>query len=57
MIGAWRGTVDRDAKSYGFSVRARPEYEMEVAGVEAVDDATAGRIESGGFIFDRPIAR
>src|SRR5262249_47436079 len=54
--GARRLAVEAEAETNRRSARARPQDEMDVAGMEAEDDAPARRVELGALVPDRPIA-
>src|SRR5215471_11695925 len=47
VVGAGRLAVDGHAEADGLALGRRAEHEMEVAGVEAVDDAAALLVERG----------
>jgi hypothetical protein len=51
-----RGTVNGDAEPYLLSVHGWTENEMQVAGMEPIDDAAAFLVEHGIFLADRPIS-
>jgi hypothetical protein len=38
MALAWRSTVDRDTEPHRFAIRRRPKNQMQIAGVEPIDD-------------------
>ena len=54
---AGRRAVDGDAEPHRLAVRPGPEHQMQVARVEAVDDAAALLVEDGVLRADRPVAR
>ena len=54
---AGRSAVDGDAEAHGLAVCRGSEDQMQVAGVEPVDDAPALRVENGMLAADRPVAR
>ena len=56
MVGARSHAVHGHAKPDRHAVRARPEDEVQVAGVKAIDNAAALRVEDGIFLADGPVA-
>ena len=56
VIGAGRFAVDGDAEAHRLAVAAGPQHQMQVAGVEAIDDTAAGRIQRGALVGDGPVA-
>src|SRR5262249_1202463 len=48
--------VEAETETHRGSARARPHDQMDVAGVEAKDDAPARRVELGALVADRPVS-
>src|SRR5262249_41004075 len=57
VAGAGSRAVDGDAEADRLAVRRGPEHEMQVARVEAVDDAAVLAVEHRILLADRPAAR
>src|SRR6478752_7131759 len=56
MILARRPGVETDAETYGLAVRAGPEHEVQVAGLEVERDARLRAVRGRVFLADRPLA-
>ncbi len=55
MVFARWFTVDRDTKANRPGVVEGPKYEMQIAGMESVDDAAARCVEKRLLVSDRPV--
>jgi hypothetical protein len=54
-VARWHA-VNRDAEPYGLAVCCGAENEVEIPGMEPVDDAALLAIEDRALLADRPIA-
>jgi hypothetical protein len=54
---AGQSAVDSHTETHRLAVTVRPEHQMKVARVEAIDDASTCSIENRVLAVDRPIAR
>src|SRR6266545_7499026 len=57
VSSAWRLSIDEHAKPHRRSSRCRSHHQMQIAGVEAVRDPPAGRVQQRGLPPHRPITR